>query len=234
MSIHGKTLLIVLSTAFLLTSVPAVATEEDSQATVTVPIYKPPMRGAPATRVGGASRGELNSGLILSVLAPESTAWTSQAQPTLYWYSSRGLTAPLEFTLIDEQAIKPLVEMPVKAPQPGIYALHLDYSLKPGMEYAWSIVAIADLQQRAGDTLASGTIQRIQPSPSFVAQLKDASKSQLPFLYAQGGYWYDALAVLSEQIDANPADRRLRVQRAAFLDQVGLGDAAAHDRGTPP
>ena len=69
---------------------------------------------------------------------------------------------------------------------------------------------------------------------ALAAQLNGASKSRLPFLYAEAGFWYDAIATLSEQIDANPADRDLREQRAALLEQVGLKAAAAYERGASP
>jgi hypothetical protein len=171
---------------------------------------------------------------MLSALVPESTGLTSRAQPTLYWYASKTLSTPLEFTLNDAQSIKPLVEMKVPVAQPGIHALKLKYTLKPEVEYSWTIAAVADPDQRAGDTLASGTIQHLPLPTPLAAQLKSAHPQQLPFLYAQGGFWYDALATLSEQIVAQPTDRRLREQRAALLDQVGLQAAAAHDREMKP
>lgn len=241
MNAPRATLLIGLFTTLPLVATPVVAQEQPSpqatnptRAASQAPIYKPPMRGAPATRTGGASRGKQNSSLILSVLAPESTGLTSRAQPTLYWYSSKGLAAPLEFTLNDDQSIKPLVETKTNASRPGIHALRLNYPLKPEVEYQWAIAAVADPDQRAGDIIASGTIKRVQPSAALAAKLSGASQSQLPFLYAEAGFWYDAIATLSEQIDANPADRGLREQRADLLDQVGLTAPAAYDRGARP
>ncbi len=185
-------------------------------------VYNPPLRGAPDTRVGGASRGQKDGELALIVLAPESTGLTSRARPTLYWYSSKRLSAPLEFTLNDERSVKPLVELKVSAPRPGIHALRLNYTLKPEVEYQWSIAAVPDPNQRANDTIASGTLKWVQ-SPTLLAdQLNRTSKRELPFLYAREGYWYDAIATLSEQIDANPMDRNLREQRASLLTQVKL------------
>ena len=241
MSITRATLFVGLAMALPLVAATVIAPAQSSPqatnpppATSQVPVYQPPLRGAPATRIGGASRGERDSGLILSVLAPESTGLTSRAQSTLYWYSSKGLAAPLEFTLNDEHAIKPLVETKVNASQPGIHALRLNYTLKSEVEYQWSIAAVADPNQRASDIIAGGTIKRVQPSATLAAQLKQAGPRELPFLYAREGFWYDAIATLSEQIDAHPADRGLREQRAALLDQVGLTTAAAYDRGTKP
>ena len=190
-------------------------------ATHQMPIYKPPMLGAPVTRVGGASRGNFND-LTLSVLAPESTGLTRRTQPTLYWYSSKSLTTPLEFSLNDDHSIKPLVEMKLSAPQPGIHALRLSYPLKTGVEYQWAIAAVVDPNQRANDLIAGGTIRRVEPAPALTAQLDNASPREQALLYAEQGFWYDALAVLSEQIDANPAEHHLREQWVALLEQVGL------------
>lgn len=222
---------------FTLIVAPAVTQAQSSEriknsfpATSQVPVYQPPLRGAPASRVGGASRSEQDSELILSVLAPESTGLTSRARPTLYCYSSKSLAELLEFTLNDEHSIKPLVELKVPISQPGIHALQLDYTLKPEVEYQWAIAAVTDPNQRANDVIASGTIQRIQLPATLAVRLDNASKPQRPFLYAEAGFWYDAIATLSEQIDANPADRRLREQRAALLEQVGLTVVATHDR----
>ena len=68
----------------------------------------------------------------------------------------------------------------------------------------------------------------------LATQLSRANPRALPFLYAQEGFWYDAIGTLSEQIDADPADRHLREQRAALLEQVGLNTAATDDRRANP
>lgn len=229
MNTARASLLIGLAMVLALAAAPAITQTQSfsqvvnpSPVTNQVPVYNPPFRGAPTSRVGGASRGPENSELKLIVLAPESTGLTSRTQPTLYWYSSKALSSPLEFTLNDERSVKPLVELKISVPQPGIHALHLNYTLKPEVEYQWSIAAVADPNQRASDTIASGTLKRVQLPVMLADQLNRASKRELPFLYAREGFWYDAIAILSEQIDANPADRDLREQRAALLAQAKL------------
>lgn len=213
---------------------PAAQTAQPPPTVNQTPVYRPPLRGAPATRVGGANRGGPDGGLILSVLAPESTGLTHQARPTLYWYASQAVTAPVEFTLNDDHSIKPLVEMKIPASRPGIHALPLNHTLQPEVEYQWVIAAVIDPKQRTSDIIASGTIKRVQPSPTLATQLSRANPRALPFLYAQEGFWYDAIGALSEQIDADPANRHLREQRAALLEQVGLNTAATDDRGANP
>lgn len=64
--------------------------------------------------------------------------------------------------------------MKLNAAQPGIHALHLTYPLKTGVEYQWAIAAVADPNQQAGDPIAGGTIQRVEPTPALAAQLDNA------------------------------------------------------------
>ena len=47
--------------------------------------------------------------------------------------------------------------------------------------------------------------------------------------YAEAGHWYDAVASLSELIEATPGDTTLRSQRVALLRQVGLNEIAEYD-----
>ncbi len=48
------------------------------------PLYKPPIRGAPATRVGGGTRGPGDKRPSVRVLAPNHVGFTTRAQPELY------------------------------------------------------------------------------------------------------------------------------------------------------
>ena len=51
--------------------------------TATVPIYKPPLRGAPGGRVGGGTRGSGREVFVLTVLAPDHSALTVSEQPAI-------------------------------------------------------------------------------------------------------------------------------------------------------
>ena len=57
-------------------------------------------------------------------------------------------------------------------------------------------------------------------------RLPQAVPASTPGLYADAGVWYDALALLSDQIDADPGNQALRQTRADLLRQVGLNAAA--------
>ena len=197
--------------------------------------FKAPLRGAPATRVGGASRGAATA-MSLDVLAPNQTGYTTHASPTIYWYVSETIKKPVEVTITGtrlEDAVKPLLEVTLQPPiSKGIHALRLEdhgVSLKPDVEYQYFVAVVNNYNQRADDVIAGGSIKRVSAPADVQAKLKQASSLKAAELYAESGIWYDAIDVLSKEIAANPA---LRAQRAALLEQVGLNDVAAFDRGS--
>lgn len=202
------------------------------------PAYKPPLRGAPASRVGGGSRGADSGGAPrIAVLAPDHTGLTTQTQPDLYWYLSKPVATKLEITVINDQAVQPLVEKKLDTPtRAGIQRLRLKdlgIQLKPGIEYRWFVGMVTDPQQRSNDVIASGTIMRSETPSTLTQKLAQADKRAVPFIYAEEGYWYDAIATISDLIAANPGDAVLRQQRAALLEQAGLDEAARFDLAKP-
>jgi hypothetical protein len=129
----------------------------------------------------------------------------------------------VELTLTTTEPLKDAVpttlELTLQPPiAQGVHALRLGdhgVTLKPGVEYQWFVAVVSNPAQRSNDVVAGGGIKRIAPADAV-----------------GDGVWYDALDQLSQQISANPADARLRQQRAALLEQVGLREAAAFDRAT--
>ena len=196
--------------------------------------YRPPMRGAPASRVGGGSRGVGDATLELSVLAPDHTGLTIHSQPTLYWYLSKPANARLDVTVIDDKEIDPLLEHVVGVPKDaGIQ--HLDLAtvgttLEPGVEYRWFVAVIPDEKQRSNDLVASGTIQYTKPDTELEQSLAKADARNSASIYAEQGVWYDAVDAISRAIQQNPGDAGLRAQRAVLLEQVGLNEAAGYDK----
>jgi hypothetical protein len=236
MKISVATILLGTAAAVALSS-PAVHAQSSALEKSDAVTYKPPLRGAPLTRVGGGTRGIGNT-LAVNVLAPGETGLTTQEKPTIYWFASQPVDKPVEITITSTESLQdaatPVFEITLQPPlAKGIHAFRLadhNIALKPGVEYQWFVAVVRNPAQRSNDVLAGGTIKRVTDSP-VQAQVKQASPAQLPALYAEAGIWYDAIDQLSTQISANQSDRQLRERRAALLDQVGLKDAAAFDRG---
>lgn len=199
-------------------------------------VYKPPKRGAPAARVGAATRGPGLNGPRLYVLTPDHTGLTTQAQPALYWFVSKPAAARFEFALIRDDILETVVETILnEVSEAGVQKIALKdhaVTLQPDIEYQWFVALIGSEEQRSRDIVASGLVQRVASAPGSASDV--AMSEQQAIVYAEQGIWYDALATLSELIESRPADSRLRGMRAALLDQVGLQEVARFDRQAKP
>jgi len=185
--------------------------------------YRPPARGAPRVRVGGSTRSMARA-LSLAVIAPDHAGLSAVDQPELYWYISRPVETPLEFTLVAVDATDPLVETTI-APvaREGIQRLRLadmKVRLKPGEEYQWLISFASKPGSRAKDAIASGRV-RVQPPSQPLASYAE---------FARAGYWYDAYASLRHEMARRPGDARLAAAQQSLLEQVGLGEVARSER----
>jgi hypothetical protein len=199
--------------------------------------YVPPVRGAPARRVGGSSRGVDDELPNVAVLVPEHTGLTSAEQPVLYWYLSKPTSVPIEITLIQESAIQPLIEVSAGSGlQPGIHALRLsDHGVRlvAGVEYEWSVALVLNRDERSHDVISAGAIMHVQRTDEEMSRMRGVDRESVGMAYAQEGMWYDAIAALSEGIAADPTNEVLRRQRARVLAQAGLDEPAAHDARFP-
>jgi hypothetical protein len=208
--------------------VPAAGTATPSGKTVmkSTFAYQPPQRGAPQARVGGGTRGIGGDVPELQVLAPDHVGLTTQAQPTLYWYAHSPVTAHIEFALIDEESIDPLLELETgEVKVTGVQHLNLadhNITLSPGIPYQWSVALIMDEDSRSTDVIASGVVELIEPNQEMKSRIDASQGTDLVAAYANEGVWYDALDTISSMIDKSPTDQQLIAIRATLLDQVGL------------
>jgi hypothetical protein len=181
---------------------PAAVQEE----TPSEPVYKPPPRGAPGGRVGGASRGAVRVAAPLptiDLLAPDGhTGLTTSGNPTLYFFVSQPIAWPTQFTIVTAGQPRPLLEVNIPAPQqPGVYPVRTaDYPVRldPGILYTWSVSAILNPKARSRDIVASATLLRIPAEPMVQAALRAAFPDRRAVVLAQAGLWYDAVAAAAE------------------------------------
>ena len=166
--------------------------------------------------------------MVVRALAPDHSGWTTREQPTLYWYISSLTTRPIEFTLTEMDAAQPLLTVRIKPrASAGIQPLQLaDYGarLRVGVAYEWFVTVLADPQH--GDStnvIAGGVIERVNRPEGLSTTSSRADKSEAAVRLAEAGIWYDALQVLCELSEAEPANAYVRQQRDALLAQVGLG-----------
>ena len=198
------------------------------------PAYKPPSRGVPGGRVGGASRGTPNATIalpIIDLLAPDGHAGlTTNTTPTLYFFVSQPITSPTQFTISAATRPNPIIEVNIPAPRgAGIYSIRTaDYHvrLEPGVLYTWSVSVVLDPKARSRDIVASASLMCTAPDPTLEAALA-AQTSRRAGLFAQAGLWYDAVAAAAETA---AYDRHAALD--SLMTQVGLVEPARYDRET--
>jgi hypothetical protein len=188
-------------------------------------------------RVGGGTRASRPSACNtkLSVLVPEDhVGLTTEAQPTLYFFLSQDTDCAVEFVLNDRRQVPPLIEVAVKTPRTaGIHAIRLaDFglSLEPEVDYDWFVQVRGAEAKKSPEAYGGGQIRRVT-APAGLAEELAKPGARPANVFAQNSLWYDAVAALSAEIDAAPADTALHQQRAELLASQGMDDAAASEGG---
>jgi hypothetical protein len=151
--------------------------------------------------------------------------------PTLYFYVSRAINWPTQFTISAPSHPNPVIEVNIPSPQQaGLYAIRTaEYhvQLQPGALYTWSVSVVLNPKARSRDILASASLLRTAPDPGIENALRGASTKRRAILFAQAGFWYDAVAAAAE---LKAFDRHAALD--ALMDEVGLVEPASYDRQT--
>lgn len=223
--------------AALATSVASAGDAEQQQQQPSVaaaaPLYKLPKVGKPTGRVGGGRRGAGSDLPALYALVPDHVGYTTQRQPTLYWFLPEGAKGDLRFelTLIDEASVEPLIDRPLASPpSPGLNRIQLAGSgvkLEPGQEYQWSVALVPDKNDRSKDVVSSGWIEVVAPPDDLAARVEAAGPDGAAAVYGANGLWYDTLAAAIADVERNPSATAPRQRLAGLLAEAGLPADAA-------
>lgn len=223
-------------------SLPSMADEQPKEETDKAAIEKalekivfiPHDVGAPeVTDAGGVRSISTLPNLVL--LAPTTLSLSLSDAPMLYWYLPKNTDAPVRFTLLheDPSITDPILDIDLGLyPSAGIYAVPLEnygIVLEDNQRYAWS-VALSPADGNVRSTVAQSWFEH-SPSANIVDFMGTMSPlDQITYL-ASKGYWYDAIETVSARIQADDRSASWYEIRAHLLDQVGLKQAAAFDRG---
>jgi len=204
-------------------------------------------RGANRGLARGLARGVNRAGIpseidlavtpppdIIAPIATRHTGLTQSDQPELYWFISKDWPGEVFFNLNEPGEKDPLLEVALHPGDSGMFkaGYHVvrlgDYEikLKPGVEYEWFVYMILDPVERSADFLASATIKYVQPTSQQLQAV--IANPDMPYaVYSRQGYWYDAIADLSERIQHASADLpALQDYRRSLLNQVDMPKVA--------
>lgn len=213
------------------------------------PIYKHlPGNNESIRRIGGTSdsanrglvRGLVRGGealpIIVAPIAPRHVGFTTSASPVLYIYISSSIGSEIEFVLNEQFSFIPILKTKIEfTPGQKIIAVNLstyNILLKPETEYEWFAALVLDKKERSADIVGSAVIKYVAPLKEMLKSINSLPFEKLYFMYAEKGYYYDAVKVISELIDKTPDFHKLRCHRASLFTQAGLSFAAEYDMGS--
>lgn len=202
-------------------------------------VYVPPEGVDPAVqrwRVPGVVRSAGRANVKIQALAPDHIGRTARPSPTLYWVLSAPTELRVELVLTDEVAEQPLLDVALDGAEAGVHALSLadhGVALEPGTPYRWYATLVPDPDDRSGEVVSGGAIEREAVDASFTERLAATPPGQRAHLLAGAGLFYDALDVLSGWIAEHPDAAEPRRDRSALLEAVGLGKALPGPRIGP-
>jgi hypothetical protein len=196
-----------------------------------------PNVGTPRRREGAAVRGsgscDSTEEQPVPVLPATEPVLTAAQYPTFFVDLPKSSVKEAELRLLSSNKDQIVYETTVTLPsKPGIvsFSLPADGTLPPleiGKSYYWQLRVICDPQDRSGDMLVEGPVQRVELSLSLINELKKASPREHPAIYAEAGIWYDALSSLAQLRRSSPNDSTIAADWAELLKSVGLVQTGA-------
>jgi hypothetical protein len=229
---NHKSLYIILAGAISASMLPSVfltapvAAQRNSSRSIIA--YRPPNRGAPRTTVGAGSRGCPQSlNVTLSLLAPnDHIGLTSSNRPSFSWFVSDASPVPVEFALVEPGKAKPILVKQLKADKRGIMELNLPKDvpgLLPDKEYRWSVSLVCNPIRRSNDVYAQSWIKFVPMSGATSNGSSEKSTTiEQARIFADGGYWYDALSALNLARQTQPNNPSVSIAQKELLDQIGM------------
>ncbi len=194
--------------------------------------FKPPDVTAPENRQGGTHRGcQLREGLSITPLIPQSNiGLTLTESPTFFVYVSQP-AAQVEFVLLNEDESEVIYESSLKIDKSGIVGVSLSdkgktKNIEVGKRYVWSFALACDPQERSGDYIVKGWMQRIEPQPTLKSDLANPDPRVRAIAYAKNGIWYDTLATLAQMRRKAPDDASLKAEWTQLLKSQKLESVA--------
>ncbi|MEM6714013.1 MAG: DUF928 domain-containing protein [Cyanobacteria bacterium P01_D01_bin.6] len=206
-----------------------------SAAALATPYVPPSGIGAPGRRESAGTRGCAfgNPASLIALMPTENIGLTANPYPRFYWYVPVSQAQFLEFTLSPMGANGTVSDTPIYTTRlavpedAGIVSLELPETanlplLQAGDRYHWQVAAFCNPQSENGDLQVQGWVEYQPPTAGLQSVLDVLSESDQASLYAQNGYWFDAVDHFATLNAAAPEDALLQTRWAELLLSVDL------------
>jgi hypothetical protein len=161
----------------------------------------------------------------LTAVAPGQNIGLSQSdRPNLFVYIPQTTAQTAEFSLFDEK-MKGIYQVSVPVPQAGLVSIPLPDTATPlaqDQPYYWTVALVCNPSDRTEDQVVGGWIEHTQPNDALKQQLGNVRALERVSLYAQQGFWYDALNTLVELQRTEPNNPAVANSWAQLMKSVGL------------
>ena len=216
---------------------------EGMSSTLQARVVRFPNVGTPRRRTAAATRGATaavpdscgnsTNEQLVALLPSTEPALTVAEYPAIFVFLPQTSAKKAEFILVEDnkdnnKEREVLYETTVTLPSnPGIVSVSLpnNKTLPPvevGKSYRWYFSVICNPQDRSDEPYVEGEIQRVEPSPNLVAELKNVPSRDRAALYAEAGIWYDAVNSIAQLRRSSPNDTAIAADWAELLKSVGL------------
>lgn len=134
----------------------------------------------------------------ITLLVPEDKVVhkTASSQPSFYVQTKTGSKTPLNFTLVDPKISQPVAESLITVSKPGIKKIELpdQVRLEQDKVYLWYLGVPCNNGSEYQEVLTS-SVEFVPTSTIVRNELRSSDKNDIVGIYAENGYWYDALEV---------------------------------------
>jgi hypothetical protein len=195
----------------------------------------PPDLGAPKGRTGGgASRGTCSQAQAMRAVLPRDSNraydLTASDHPTLWFYLPERSypKVQMEFVLQDaaDQYIYKTTFIQPNA-SAGLISVNMPESSAPlttGALYNWTLSIQCDPNRPSQMSFIRGAVQRVAAISSFSQNLLSTDHTVMARLYAQQGYWSDAITILAQTLQAQPLNLSATQLWKDLLARSGVTD----------
>lgn len=170
---------------------------------------------------------------VPTLLVPQNhLGLTTSSNPTFLWYLPNQNVEVMMFEIRKAGEKEPIYAEQLQ-PSVGIIQLQLPkdkVTLEVGTEYIWSVAVPCISEGKRRKLSVEAGIKRVALSEQLTGQLSQATTPQQKArVFAQQGYWYDALETLSNAYTAN-SNQSTYADILSLLDQVGLSEITKKER----
>jgi len=174
----------------------------------------------------GAVRGA-GDDVTVETRAPDHVGLTLSSAPRLWWRVSGATEHAVEVTVVDDEAIDPILRQEIAGPQQaGLHSIDLaayGVELSPGVEYRWFVSLVVDPDRPSRNPVSAGAIEVIPAGDSRRQAIEQTAPAERGHTLARLGLWYDAYDFFAGLSRAHPELAPLAQHRERMMELARVG-----------